>query len=323
MQGSLPHCRPSVLLVQEVSLRIGHEPSIEGFWDRMGYKTYFGLYGGYIVNGMRKGVISFVLSSVKSSMQLLLGQEFGALLGIEVEGNLVINSYAHPDYSGNCQQEQAALVEEMLVTLNWRNHVILGGDHNEEWSSSWISIAAAIRGLDVVLPNTDSTRWGGSRGIDYFLVDDSLEGASWTHQAKINDHKIVVLAIKQKWQRQRGQRFGGYQNFRRPGWVSVDGWQSLVSEAVMVGIRSNWLEICYDMNHTEKWIHSGAGDASTEGGGTCPSDLCYPKPGCWGIFTQDSNLLSSQWMEQEMFDFGWEFFSRKLTLLAIPESYDN
>ncbi len=333
VQGSLPHCRPSVLLVQEVSLRIGHEPSIEGFWDRMGYKTYFGLYGGYIVNGMRKGVISFVLSSVKSSMQLLLGQEFGALLGIEVEGNLVINSYAHPDYSGNCQQEQAALVEEMLVTLNWRNQVILGGDHNEEWSSSWISIVAAIRGLDVVHPDTDSTRWGGSRVIDYFLVDDSLDGRSWTHQAKINHHKIVVLAVKQKWQRQIGQRFGGYQNFRRPGWVSMEEWQSLVSEAVSVGIRSNWLEICYDMNHTEKWVHLGAGDASTEGGGTCPSDLCYPKPGCWGIFTQDSNLLSSQGMEQEMIDYGWEFFSRKLiwvlrlasyfALLAIPESYDN
>ncbi len=180
-------------------MRPSHGHSIEGLWDKMGYETYFGLYSGCVAKGLDKGGITFVRNSLRSSMQLLLGQDHGALLGVEVDGCLVVMSSAFPELSGNCQQEQAALLEELLATLNWQNGVIIGGDFNEERSNSWISIAADLRGLDIVMPAIYSTRWDGSRVIDDFLVDDALEGRSWPHHAKTDDHKIMVLEIKQRW----------------------------------------------------------------------------------------------------------------------------
>jgi len=301
--------RPDVLLVQEVAFRSEQLLGIEKFWDKMGYKAYEGTHSGYISHGLEKGVISFVRHSLRSSRLLSAGQSRGALLCLEVEGCLVVNSYAFPDWT--CQQEQATLLEEALVSLDWHHHAVIGGDFNEEWCNSWISIVAAMNGLEVVPMETDGTRWNGKKILDYFLVDQGLMAKAWTLQAKIADHKIVALELDVHWKRENGQRFCGYKNFQKPSWLKPDEWQDCFDEAVKIGIGSGWLEVCYDLNHSAKWVHSDFQGLQWPGGGTCPGDRCYLKPGCWGSL-DDISSLKSQGMEQDMVDYGWDFFSRKV-----------
>lgn len=327
--GCLTEERPDVLLVQEVAFRPEQLLGIEKFWDKMGYKVYEGTHSGYISHGLEKGVICFVRFTLKSSRLLSAGQTRGALLCIDVEGCLVVNSYAFPEWS--CQQDQAVLLEEALVSLDWHHHVVVGGDLNEDWSNSWISICAAMNGLDVVPMDTDSTRWNGKKILDYFLVDQGLNAKAWTSQVKIADHKMVVLELDVTWNRENGQRFCGYKNFHKPGWLKVEEWQACFDEAVQLGIGSGWLEVCYDLNHNAKWVHSDFQGLQWPGGGTCPRDRCYMKRGSWGSL-DDVNTLHSQGYEQDMVDYGWDFLSRKviwslrqacyIALLRIPEGYE-
>ncbi len=320
--------RPDVLLVQEVAFKPEQLLGIEKFWDQMGYKTFEGTHSGYISRGLEKGVISFVRSCFRSSSLVSAGQSRGALLGIEVEEVLVLNSYAYPDWTH--QQDQATLIEEVLISLDWRHHMVLAGDFNEEWSNSWVSITAALHGLHVVPMDSVSTRWGGSKVLDYFLVDEGIKAEARTLAVKIADHKIIALDLDLHWVGETGQRFRGYKNFHKPGWLSVEGWRHCMDKAVQLGIQSGWLEVCYDINHSAKWVHSDFCVEPGPGGGTCPRDRCYLKPGCWGHI-EDSGSMKSQGMEQDMVDYGWDLFSRKvvwslrqacyIALLRIPEGY--
>ena len=197
--------RPDALLVQEVSFKPEQLLGIEKFWDRRGYKVYEGTHSGYISRGLEKGVISFVRTSLRSTRLWSGGQSRGALLCLEIEGCLVVNSYAYPDWTN--QQEQAILLEEMLVSLDWTQHIVVGGDFNEEWSNSWASIFATMNGLNVVPMDALSTRWTGSKVLDFFLVDEGLEATAKTLEVKIADHKIVALDLDLQWQREPGRRF--------------------------------------------------------------------------------------------------------------------
>ena len=266
--------RLDVLLVQDVTFKPEQLLGIEKFWDKMGYKAYEGTHSGYISRGLGKGGISFVRASLRSSRLLSAGQSRGALLCLEVEGGLVVNSYAYPDWTN--QQEQAILLA--LVSLDWHQHVVVGGDFNEEWSNSWISIVGSMNGLDIVPMEALSTRWTGSKVLDFFLVDEGLVANAKTLEVKIADHKIVALDLDVHWQRESGRRFRGYQNFRKPGWPTAEEWHECVDEAVRLGISSGWLEVLYDLNHSVKWVHSDLLDDLGSGGGTCPSGLCYLKP---------------------------------------------
>ena len=114
--------------------------------------------------------------------------------------------------------------------------------------------------------------------------------------------------------------------------MSLEEWQVCVGEAVRLGNSSGWLEVLYDLNHTAKWVHADLLEDLGAGGGTCPSDRCYLKPGCWGLI-EETSTLKSQGMEQDMVDYGWDLFSRKavwslrqacyIALLKIPEGYDD
>ena len=322
--------RPDVLLVQEVAFRSEQLLGIEKFWGKMDYKVYEGTHSGYISHGLEKGVISFVRFSLRSSRLLSAGQSRGALLCLEVEGCLVVNSYAFPDWS--CQQDQASLLEEALVALDWHHHAVIGGDFNEEWGNSWISIVASMNGLDVVPMEQSGTRWNGCKTLDYFIVDEGLAAKAWIKQVKIADHKIVELELDVQWKREDGQRFRGYKNFHKPAWLNMAEWQACFDEATALGVGMGWLEVCYDLNHSAKWVHSDFHGLQGLGGGTCPRDRCYLKPGCWGTM-DDISSLKSQGMEQDIVDYGWDFYSRKviwslrqacyIALLRIPDGYED
>ena len=70
-----------------------------------------------------------------------------------------------------------------------------------------------------------------------------------------------------------------------------------------------------------------------EGGRTCPSDLCYFEPGCWGDLPDTEEAPQEDNQTQDMIDYSWDFYSRKvawslktalhLALLRIPLNYQD
>lgn len=323
VEGCNHHDRPAVFLIQEAKLEPQQVPSIERFWGKLGYKVFSGVHGAYLSRGVPKGVLTVVMDSLKASFLELLGHSKGALLAIEVHQTLIINSYAAPEFGDHWQQEQAAYLEELLLKLNWKGAVIVGGDFNELWEHSWISVPTSLYGLNFIPPNTSSTRWDSDRVLDFFMVSDRIEAQSWAHHAKISDHKIVVLEACLDWTETKQQRFKCFPSFSKPRWLSGKQWDNCIQDAVLDGVRENWQAISFSINHSPKWIFQRNETSSAMGGGTCPSDLCYPKPDCWGDLSQDPSLsqINTQQLEQDMIDYSWELCSRKIVWVFQQAAY--
>lgn len=319
-----------MIFVQEVSYTIQQRSALERFWDKLGYKMYSGTHQNYVSHGLAKGVATFVLHFLKSSFIHLQGHSQGALLAVEVENILFMNSYSTPDRSGEAQQEQAAIIEETMVASSWHGPVIVGGDFNEHWEFSWISTVGSMLHLSFIPPMTSSTRWEGNKILDFFVVSQDLQAESDTLEDKISDHKVVRIRFKACFTKECEMKFDSSKHFVRPKWVPSEKWQQIFDTAIEMGIQSQWKQVAWEINHQKKWIFPlKHPDHTMPEDQTCQSDRCYWDPGTWG----DLSASLSDDMEQNMVDFAWELYSRKmvwalqtamyLALLSLPEGYDD
>ena len=117
---------------KKVSFSDHQKAALEKFWSKMGYRMFNGIHPRYVSHGWPKGVITFVLCSLRSSFVHLHGHAHGALLAVEVGGVLFLNSYSSPDFGGEFQHEQAALVEETNGGCQ------LAGPSRFRWWLQWI-----------------------------------------------------------------------------------------------------------------------------------------------------------------------------------------
>lgn len=86
-------------------------------------------------------------------------------MAVRIDGCLVVNSYASPD-------NMADHIPQLMVwleTFEWAGPQIFSGDWNEEFQDSWIEALAEAQGLVPSRVLSDSTRWLGTKCIDYFL----------------------------------------------------------------------------------------------------------------------------------------------------------
>ena len=79
------------------------------------------------------------------------------------------------------------------------------------------------------------------------------------------------------------------------------GWLGLFDEAVHLGILSEWKQASYELSHEEKRVYSGV-QATLWGGRTCPSDLCYFEPGCWGDLPDTEEAPQEDNQTQDMIE---------------------
>lgn len=201
---------------------------------------------------------------------------------------------------------------EMIQSISWTRHLLLCGDFNEE-STGWIGTFAQLHGLACLLPSVDSTRWSGSKILDFFVVSGILSCDVFALDAKLSDHRVVGLRLELSAWRHKEMKFKSMNNFSRPLWLSDSRWQALFDEAVTMGRQSQWAQFAYDISHQDMWIFKEPMVSSLQSGDrTCPSDRCYRDPGSWGDVPSSSVSLDVESLdvEQDVVDYGWEVFSR-------------
>lgn len=325
--------RPAIICVQEAACNQRQLDGLERFWSHLGYHIFVGISAEYMSRGVPKGVLSLVRSNMSARVIFDSGHAKGAVLGVAVDDLLIINSYAAADSSGQQQQTQASAVEELLVSADWCGRILLVGDFNEPWETSWISVVAILHNLHPIpLRDEFSSRWSGNEIVDYGMADQQLTVESWFHTEVFSDHKMVVFQINKQFRRADEMKFPNHGKFQKPGWLNQQDWQSLFDEAVQHGIRTAWQQAAFELNHEPKWVHSGCqADRLNARGRTCPGDLCYCEPSSWGDLPDTAEAREEDIQFQDMIDYSWDFFSRKvawcfkvalqLSLCRIPADY--
>lgn len=95
----------------------------------------------------------------------------GSALALEVNGNLLVNVYLFP------REHQRALfcadLDDWLLQIGWHKpHAsLVCGDFNETFDQGWVSALLAPRGFYEVELDSTTSRWNGSKVIDFFLTD--------------------------------------------------------------------------------------------------------------------------------------------------------
>ena len=127
-------------------------------------------------------------------------------------------------------------------------------------AASWIGTLATVLGGWQPNANFQSTRWNGSRAIDYMVANFDLPDMQ-VRDEKLSDHKIVTCSFEHKHKVDTNQwRFKAKQNFNRPLWLSQGRWQELFDEAFHIGQETGWEESCQMVEKSRDWDDADAED---------------------------------------------------------------
>eukprot|EP00435_Cladocopium_sp_Y103_P019681 s5354_g4.t1 len=234
--------RPLVISTQEVSCGFQEWKATLNTIQSLGYKAY--CTENIAWEKQTKGVVMLVKADVHSRQQGQLIHEAGSFVAVEVEGILMVNSYAPPrEEAISCH---VAELEQFILAQFWRGPSICMGDWNEQFESSYISILASMQGLSYLhVTDTSSTRWEGNRIIDYFLHSlDNQDVSCRTLDCKISDHKIVELTANLDIKNCMVATFMKQHAFCAPKWIPIAKWRSLFDEALQYGELDSWCEAC-------------------------------------------------------------------------------
>lgn len=224
--------RPAIICVQEAACNQRQLDGLERFWSHLGYHIFVGVSDDYMSRGVPKGVLTLVKCSMSARVLFDSGHEKGSILGVAVDDLLIINSYAAPDITGQLQQTQAGLAEELLISVDWCGRILMVGDFNEPWEDSWISVVAVLHNLHPIpIHDEFSSRWSGNAIVDYGMADEQLASSCWFHTEVLSVHKLVVFQIDKKFRRAAEMRFPNHGKFSKPEWLNQEQWQSTFDEA--------------------------------------------------------------------------------------------
>lgn len=91
----------------------------------------------------------------------------------------------------------------------------------------------------------ESTRWAGSRVIDFFIGSVTMTPLN-TRLERISDHMIITAEFKVECVKSSDEcRFKKDPNFLKPTWITNATWSTLLEEACKEGVESGWQEACF------------------------------------------------------------------------------
>lgn len=299
--GNLPHCqRPEVLCIQETSCTDDQWLGLQRVMLQHGYRGYHtggrqtgeAHIGGY---QWHRGIATFVSDAISTNWLGEYTWNGGQFHTVVVDNLLVVNYYVIPRDEAITQQ--ACKLQDHFEHLRWRGRWLILGDMNEVFDGSWIATLATIYGGWQPECSYESSRWQGSRNIDYIIANFDLPVLQ-AREEKLSDHKIITCNLEHLHHKDAEQwRFQPGVVFSRPAWVQQERWKQIFNESHLQGQAQEWRESCHMVEQWQDW------DAIEENKGQTAIDYEW----C---------LTCSQ--------LSWTFNrAMKMAICEIPEDYDN
>ena len=247
--------RPSVLCMQECSCTDEQWLGIQRVMNRHGYR---GFHTGGRKMGQsnasyqwHRGILTFVDDKLEANWIGQCSWEGGQFHGVAVDSVLVLNYYVAP--RSEYLTGQVCRCQDFWEQTGWKGRWVMLGDFNEEWESSWIGTLATLLGGWLPDANFHSTRWNGSRAIDYMVANFDLSEMQ-ARSEKLSDHKIVQCKFEHKHKVDSNQwRFKVKPNFTCPLWLTQSRWNELFDEAFLHGQETDWEESCQMVENYQNW----------------------------------------------------------------------
>ena len=237
-----------VLLLQEVSANDTQWKGMQRYMRRFGFRGFYTpgcIEGKNKKNGLRhRGVATFFKDYFPLKWHFEESWAGGQFHAIELYGTLVINSYCSP--SEGCVQEHHCRLSNFFTQTGWTGEWLAGGDWNEVFDGSWASTLALMQGgwqceTDLV----ESTRWSGSRTIDFFMGTVEMSPMTTCYE-RLSDHKIVRTEVDMLCEKiEEELHFKKDPIFEKPNWLTAPQWQKLIEESCKEGVHSQWKEACH------------------------------------------------------------------------------
>ena len=236
-----------ILMIQEVAATASQWKSMSRYMAMKGFKGFYthGFEGGSKKNSHRhRGVATFVRDHLPVKMRFEHSWEGGQFHAIEIMEVLMINSYCSPQDS--VIPEHIRLLGDHYSSSCWRGDWIAGGDWNECYDGSWVhTLTLLLDGHQCDTGLTSSTRWEGSRVIDYFVGSLPMSPLT-TRLERISDHLIVRTEVEFECKKSVDVlHFKKDPIFKKPSWIPVHFWTQLLDEACQEGVETGWAEACH------------------------------------------------------------------------------
>lgn len=291
--------RPSVLCMQECSCTDEQWLGIQRVMNRHGYR---GFHTGGRKMGQsnasyqwHRGILTFVDDKLEANWIGQCSWEGGQFHGVAVDSVLVLNYYVAP--RSEYLTGQVCRCQDFWEQTGWKGRWVMLGDFNEEWESSWIGTLATLLGGWQPNANFQSTRWNGSRAIDYMVANFDLSEMQ-ARSEKLSDHKIVQCKFEHKHKVDSNQwRFKVKPNFTCPLWLTQSRWNELFDEAFLHGQETDWEESCQMVENYQNWDEL----SDEEGSAAVDMEWC---------------MVCAQ--------ISWAYnVAYRFSICEIPEGYDN
>lgn len=288
--------RPDAICIQEVTCGLEEFKATINKIDCLGYQIYAN--EGITQGKKTRGCMTLVKHTVSSKLQGEIQDQCGTMVAVQFAGVLLCNCYTPPQEHKNADfSAKLATWQEMK---HWEGEQIWCGDFNEEFSDSWISVAASAFGLGQVSFSGDSTRWKGRRIIDYFLTNPWKQDTTAVSLEEVfSDHKVIVTTVRLGNCTFDDRTFKKQHSLLKPAWIVKKRWIELIEEACNHGILNEWAP-AYNLFEDSQQT---------------PEDL------------------SQVDLDQHMIDYTWKLCITKvlwvhqcaffLALLEIPAEFDN
>ena len=251
------HERPNILCMQECSCTDEQWLGIQRVMTRNGYRGFHTggrKLGESKTNGnyqWHRGILTFVDDKLEAYWIGECSWEGGQFHAVAVDHILVMNYYVAP--RGDYITQQVCKCQDFWEQTSWKGKWVMAGDFNEEWEASWIGTLATVLGGWQPEVNFQSTRWSGSRAIDYCVANFDLHTMQ-VREEKLSDHKIVECKFQHLHKVDANQwRFKGKQNFSRPLWLNQARWQELFDLAYLIGQEKGWDDSCKMVEECQDW----------------------------------------------------------------------
>ena len=236
--------RPKLVHLQETSCDGEQWKTVERHFKTIGFKAYHTmgtLDSKPTCGAWKRGIITAVSESLKSTWMEEHSWRNGQFHAILVHGVLCLNSYVKP--SEDCVQLHLHELQAFMTKTQWEGRWLCGGDWNEQWSGSWTSTFASLFGGEQQESNAAlSSRWDSPHLIDYWFSNFRI-GAAEKRNEKISDHCIISTMVDfGTLLDDEYTRFVQEKQFRCPSWISPHKWHLLFREAFMLGESLEWHE---------------------------------------------------------------------------------
>eukprot|EP00438_Fugacium_kawagutii_P026557 Skav203815 [mRNA] locus=scaffold1236:454163:457375:- [translate_table: standard] len=282
--------------MQEVCCSVNEWKSTLKRWDKLGFMVYA---CDNVTKGLKKNGVMTIISHQLNSRPIdgFSSCQGYSVLAVEIQDILHVNSYCPPHEAD--LHSHAIEFEEMMIRTAWQGSALWCGDWNQLPEDGWISTLGFMLDIVPVFTEESSSRWKGTRLIDYFLSNiPHLEAVVQTPQ--LSDHKIFQVSLQLKLGSLKERRFKKSLKLDRPAWISEPTWRNFLQQAYAAEENKDWKEAMTKVNLL--------------GIGHTPPDI-----------TDDS--------DQRLVDLSWQMFQAKylctirtaffLSLLCIPEDFED